>query len=92
MSMYKGYVIIPAYCPDTVLPALTTTVCDLGYTVIVVNDGSGEQYNEVFSALDPRVTLLVHEVNRGKGAALKTAYTHIRNLLKDPNEDSTLCT
>ncbi len=91
MSMYKGYVIIPAYCPDTVLPALTTTVCDLGYTVIVVNDGSGEQYNEVFSALDPRVTLLVHEVNRGKGAALKTAYTHIQNLLKDPNEDSTLC-
>ena len=72
------YIIIPAYHPDHVLPPMTREICDLGYRVIVVNDGSGDAYDEVFSALDPRVTLLVHPVNRGKGAALKTAYAHIQ--------------
>ncbi len=80
MKAYTGYIIIPAYRPDRVLPSLTTAVCDLGYHVIVVNDGSGEKHDPVFKALDPRVTLLSHEVNRGKGAALKTAFAYLKDL------------
>ena len=91
MRMYTGYVIIPAYRPDEVLPSLTKAVCDLGYSVIVVNDGSGAQHDAVFSALDPRVTLLVHEVNQGKGAALKTAYAYMQRILQDTASGDSLC-
>ena len=48
-------VIIPAYRPDTRLIRLVAEVLDLGYSVIVVNDGSGDAYDSVFRALDPRV-------------------------------------
>ena len=65
-------VIIPAYRPDTRLIGLTAEVLDLGYSVIVVNDGSGDAYDSVFRALDPRVIQLRHEKNRGKGTAIKT--------------------
>ncbi len=91
MKPYTGYVIIPAYRPDAVLPSLTTAVCDLGYDVIVVNDGSGAQHDAVFAALDQRVTLLAHEVNRGKGAALKTAYAYIHDLCQTKKADPSLC-
>ena len=70
--------VIPAYQPDEKLLA---TVAELqektDFTIIVVNDGSSEACAPVFSQLPQDVTLLVHEVNRGKGAALKTAYTYI---------------
>ena len=70
-------VIIPAYRPDARLIRLTAEVLDLGYSVIVVNDGSGEAYDPVFLALDPRVIRLYHEKNRGKGAAIKTGLSYV---------------
>jgi glycosyltransferase involved in cell wall biosynthesis len=70
-------VIIPAYRPDTRLIGLTAEVLDLGYSVIVVNDGSGDAYDSVFRALDPRVIQLRHEKNRGKGAAIKTGLSYV---------------
>ena len=70
-------VIIPAYRPDTRLIRLTAEVLDLGYSVIVVNDGSGDAYELVFRALDPRVIRLRHEKNRGKGAGIKTGLSYV---------------
>lgn len=70
-------VIIPAYRPDQRLIRLTADVLERGYTVIVVNDGSGEAFEAVFEALDPRITLLVHPRNQGKGAAIKTGLAHV---------------
>ena len=69
-------VIIPAYKPDQ---KLITTLNDLvaaGFSdILVVDDGSGEAYAPVFEQVKalPECTLLRHPVNRGKGAALKTA-------------------
>ena len=65
-------VIIPAYKPDECLIGLTEQVCDRGWQLIVVNDGSGDDYDKIFSELDGRATVLVHEVNQGK------AYRQIR--------------
>lgn len=47
--------------------------------IVVVDDGSGSAYREYFDALEifDRVDILCHEFNRGKGAALKTAFKHI---------------
>lgn len=46
--------------------------------IIVVNDGSGPDYNDVFRdvAIIPDVILLNHATNLGKGAALKTGLNH----------------
>ena len=80
-------VIIPAYRPDTRLIRLTADVLDLGYSVIVVNDGSGDAYESVFRALDPRVIRLRHEKNRGKGAGIKTGLSYVlEENAKTPDE------
>ena len=74
------YVVIPAYRPDERLWRLTAEVLEACCQPVVVNDGSGDAYQTVFEGLDPRVILLVHPVNRGKGAAIKTGLAHIHAL------------
>lgn len=37
-------VVIPAYEPDEKLKAITDKLRDLGYIVIIVDDGSGDAY------------------------------------------------
>ena len=80
VSTAKRYVIIPAYRPDERLWALATTVLDLGCALVVVDDGGGADYRHIFDALDPRATVLCHPVNRGKGAAIKTALARIQEM------------
>jgi glycosyltransferase involved in cell wall biosynthesis len=44
---------------------------------VVVDDGSGEAFEPIFAAVPDFAVLLRHEVNKGKGAALKTAITYV---------------
>lgn len=70
--------IIPAYKPDEKLLTTINDALNAGFEdILVIDDGSGEQYNDVFSKVKEikSCTLLVHDVNKGKGAALKTAFT-----------------
>ena len=73
-------VVIPSYEPDERLITLLEDFRTQGIrNVIIVNDGSGEAYTEIFDRAqailrDLGGTFLVHEVNRGKGRALKTAF------------------
>lgn len=76
-------VIIPAYEPDGELITLTNRLSDEGFKVLVVDDGSGEKYSEIFSAAEKYATILKHEKNKGKGAALKTAMRHIRDCIPE---------
>lgn len=72
-------VLIPAYNPDISLVALVQSLVDQVYQVVVVDDGSREDANEVFGQLTglPNTVVLRHETNRGKGAALKTGLAYI---------------
>lgn len=74
-------ILIPAYNPDEKLLALLDELRPRFEDVVVVNDGSTSGA-EVFDGVRSRgVPVLVHEVNRGKGAALKTGFSWIlRNL------------
>ena len=70
-------VIVPSYNPDEKLASVISGLEDAGFDdIIVVNDGSREECRKFFPdpSFHPAVTLLTHEVNRGKGAALKTAF------------------
>ncbi|QHQ59433.1 glycosyltransferase [Anaerocolumna sedimenticola] len=76
--------IIPAYNPDEQLPKLVSQLRALGIeNIIVVNDGSDERLSHIFRAIEDSVILLSHEINRGKGSAIKTALKYIRNYNKD---------
>jgi len=77
--MPKVTVIIPAYNPATPFVELVKgLVAD--FDVLVVNDGSKEECLPMFdAAVAAGARLLTHEVNRGKGAALKTAIAHAKH-------------
>lgn len=66
--------VIPAYNPDETLLRLVDALGE-HLPVVVVNDGSREA--SIFERLPAAVTVLTHTVNRGKGAALKTAFRHV---------------
>lgn len=69
-------VLIAAYRPGAVLCQIVKrlTCCDLT-AIVVVDDGSGSEYRNLFDGLSrySSVHVLRHAINLGKGAALKTA-------------------
>lgn len=72
-------IIIPAYNPDFHLLDVVKELKD--YKIIVVDDGSSSK--EIFDKLK-NVTLLKHDINMGKGKAMKTAMEYVyKNNLDD---------
>ncbi len=79
--MNDALVIIPAYNPTEKFVTLMRDVSAAFRTVIVVNDGSKPETAEIFATVareNPNAITLVHDVNRGKGAALKTAFAYYK--------------
>jgi glycosyltransferase involved in cell wall biosynthesis len=79
MAFAQVPVLIPSYQPGEALETLVEALLDRGFeTVIVVNDGSGPEFDPIFQrvARSSRVHLLAHSVNLGKGAALKTGLNY----------------
>ncbi len=71
-------VIIPAYQPDEKLYHLVLALREkTDYDLIIVNDGSDPDKKDLFASLESYAKILHHSVNRGKGAALKTALSYI---------------
>ncbi len=74
----KIVVLIPAYKPANELTELVNELLKYdSLKIIVVNDGSGKEFNKIFSSLPDCVTVLTHSVNKGKGEALKTGFSYI---------------
>ncbi len=75
-------ILIPSLSPDEKLTAYVKTLlaADFG-GVVVIDDGSSDQYAPVFEEVKgmERCTVLRHEVNRGKGAALRTGTEYIKD-------------
>ena len=82
MNAKQLCVLIPSLEPDERLPRYIDSLlaADFGM-ILVVNDGSGSEYDGIFSdiAARERCHVLRHEVNRGKGQALRTGITYIRD-------------
>ena len=79
VDLSKISVVLPSLDPDEKLTAVIDGLLQHGFSdIILVNDGSKKENLHFFTdaaAAHPEVHLLHHEVNRGKGAALKTAFT-----------------
>ncbi|MBQ8836687.1 MAG: glycosyltransferase [Clostridia bacterium] len=76
----KISIIVPSLNPDEKLCKTINSLLDIGFTdIICINDGSREDCHSFFPKDTDNVTILTHEVNRGKGAALKTAFAYIKD-------------
>ncbi len=76
-------VIIPAFQPDQTVIGLVDQLWTLGYRVIIVDDGSDAEHQKVLEQVSDVAILLHHPVNRGKGAAIKTALSYIQKEMWD---------
>lgn len=75
----KITVIIPAYKPGKELLPTIEGLLNIGFRdILVIDDGGGAPFAPIFDQVReiPACTVLTHEVNRGKGAALKTAFAY----------------
>lgn len=70
--------LIPAYEPTEILTDLTKRLFDSGFTVVVVDDGSGINYRKIFHQCRPYAHVLTYGANQGKGHALKIGYQYIK--------------
>lgn len=74
---YKNEVVIliPSLNPDNRLVKLVDELLANEFeNIIVVDDGSSEEYNKYFKKLEGKAIVLKHAVNLGKGRALKTGF------------------
>lgn len=79
MSEKLPAIVIPAYQPDEQLVLLIRELRAQrpNQIIVVVNDGSSTSCQRIFAALaDYEVNVLHHEMNLGKGQALKTAFNY----------------
>jgi glycosyltransferase involved in cell wall biosynthesis len=75
--MIQTTIVIPAWNEEKGLPVVLKqilAVIDDSYEIIVVDDGSTDMTSEVASKFNCRI--VKHEVNKGKGEALKTGVKH----------------
>lgn len=74
-------IIIPSYEPDMRLISLLNDLSGKTDLIVIVNDGSGREYDSVFenakTIIRENGIILTHDINRGKGCALKTAFSYI---------------
>lgn len=83
-------VVIPSYEPDNSLIQLCDNLskqhCN---NVIIIDDGSGSDYSHFFDEAEKKYGFVVlhHDVNKGKGRALKTAFSYMLEHKNDNAED-----
>jgi glycosyltransferase involved in cell wall biosynthesis len=75
-AVAKGCALIPAYNEGSRIAAVVRDVLAFCPNVVVVDDGSPDDTASVAKAAG--ATVLVHETNSGKGAALNTGFRHAR--------------
>lgn len=74
----KLSILMPAYNEQRTIASAVKRILDVDYPcdieLVVVNDGSKDETEQALDAFsDPRLIRHVHPVNKGKGAAIRTA-------------------
>jgi glycosyltransferase involved in cell wall biosynthesis len=72
-------VVVPCYNEEATIQSLINLVLSSPWVaeIIVVDDGSKDRSREILASIDnAKVRVVLHEVNQGKGAALRTGFKH----------------
>lgn len=78
----KATVVLPSLNPDEKMVNTVKGLLAEGFDdIVVVDDGSSENHKKYFREVEELdgVEVLTHEVNKGKGRAMKTAFEYIMN-------------
>ncbi|MBO5238390.1 MAG: glycosyltransferase family 2 protein [Lachnospiraceae bacterium] len=70
-------ILIPAYKPDEELLKLIDALAEKQLAILVVDDGSGSEYEEIFAQAAKRAVVIHNSDNLGKGAALKKGMSEL---------------
>ena len=76
-------VVIPAYQPDEQLGLLVSELVQHELGILVVDDGSGPDYNTIFETISSDAVVIHSEENMGKGAALKKGFSVLNQYFPD---------
>lgn len=80
----KNIVLIPSYEPDDKLIHLVEDLSKEAVDIIIVDDGSGPNYKEIFNNCEKHSKIISYKTNEGKGHALKTGFKYIKENYKKP--------
>ncbi len=78
------YVILPTLNPnEEIMEPFLQQLKKIFNKIVIVNDGSKEEFNNYFNHLKKDYIVLEHYINLGKGRAIKTATNYILNNYPD---------
>ncbi len=76
----KHTIIIPSLNPNDKLLLLVDNLLKSGFDdIIVVNDGSSREYDDIYDKLPNKIRIIKHDKNLGKGLSIKDAIKLIDN-------------
>jgi len=76
-------VLLPAYNPNIMMLKTLRELTSEGFGILVVNDGSVKEFQELFDEAQKYAVVLSYEKNMGKGYALKYGMQKIREYYPD---------
>lgn len=79
-------ILIPSYKPDEKLAPYVSALAEAGYGhIIIVDDGSGEEYRAVFDGIEQndQVHIISYLPNHGKGYALREGMRYLQDCCPD---------
>lgn len=79
-------IVLPSLDPDAKFLGVVRGMVEAGFRqIVIVDDGSDEAHQELFRQAEgyPQCTVLHHDVNKGKGRALKTAFRYVLDKLPE---------
>ena len=82
----QTYVIIPAYNEETRVRPVIEAIADMGFKIILVNDGSSDCTLDVLKDVQMKypenIFIYSHVINRGVGLAMQTGFEAVLKYLK----------
>ena len=67
-------VIVPTFNNEKTLSKVISEIINITPNIIVVNDGSTDNTNQILENYNERITIITHKKNEGKGMALRNGF------------------
>jgi glycosyltransferase involved in cell wall biosynthesis len=84
MEIRQKTALIPAYMPDEALIDIVKDLYDRDFYIVVVDDGSKSDYDDIFGAVGKYAKVIRYGINKGKGYALKKGLKYIKSTGNSP--------
>ena len=81
--MRSSVILIPSYEPDELLINTIRELKEAGFPILIVNDGSGPEFDPIFDQAKDDVAYFKYDVNHGKGYAMKYGYKKVLEVYPD---------